>query len=40
RVSSLFLGAPFTYVSQDIGEAAAPGQISLSEMRAILGVLS
>lgn len=39
RVCALFLGAPFMYVSQDHGEAAAPGQISLSEMRKILEVL-
>ncbi|MHA2056433.1 MAG: type I 3-dehydroquinate dehydratase [Candidatus Thorarchaeota archaeon] len=40
RVSALFLGAPFMYVSQDSGEKAAPGQISMSEMRAILRSLS
>ena len=39
RVSALYLGAPFMYVSQDEGEVAAPGQISLSQMRAILEVL-
>jgi 3-dehydroquinate dehydratase-1 len=39
RVCALFLGAPFMYVSQDEGELAAPGQIPLSEMRAILEVL-
>ncbi|MFQ5834009.1 MAG: type I 3-dehydroquinate dehydratase [Candidatus Thorarchaeota archaeon] len=39
RVCALFLGAPFMYVSQDHGEVAAPGQISLSEMRKILEVL-
>jgi 3-dehydroquinate dehydratase type I len=40
RVSALFLGAPFMYVSQDSGEEAAPGQISMSDMRAILRSLS
>ena len=39
RVCALFLGAPFMYVSQDEGEVAAPGQIPLTEMRAILEVL-
>ncbi|MFW9798971.1 MAG: type I 3-dehydroquinate dehydratase [Candidatus Thorarchaeota archaeon] len=39
RICALFLGAPFMYVSQDHGEAAAPGQISLSEMRKVLEVL-
>lgn len=36
RVSALYLGAPFMYVSQDIGEKAAPGQISLSDMRKLV----
>ncbi|MFW9786037.1 MAG: type I 3-dehydroquinate dehydratase [Candidatus Thorarchaeota archaeon] len=36
RIAALFLGAPFMYVSQDEGKPAAPGQISLSEMRAIV----
>ena len=40
RVSALFLGAPFMYVSQDSGREAASGQISLSEMRAIMRSLS
>ena len=40
RVSALFLGAPFMYVSQDSGRAAASGQISLSDMRTILRSLS
>ncbi|MFX1483812.1 MAG: type I 3-dehydroquinate dehydratase [Promethearchaeota archaeon] len=39
RVSALFLGAPFMYVAQDSGAAAAPGQIPLSKMRAILEAL-
>ena len=39
RVSALYLGAPFMYVSQDEGEVATPGQISLSQMRAILEVI-
>ncbi|MFX0045800.1 MAG: type I 3-dehydroquinate dehydratase [Candidatus Hermodarchaeota archaeon] len=39
RVSALVLGAPFMYVSQDSGEAAAAGQVSLSDMRAIMEVL-
>ena len=40
RVSSLFLGAPFAYVSQDTGKPAASGQVSLSDMKAILRILS
>jgi 3-dehydroquinate dehydratase-1 len=40
RVSALFLGAPFMYVSQDSGEAAALGQISLSDMRTIVRFLT
>ncbi|MHA1960039.1 MAG: type I 3-dehydroquinate dehydratase [Candidatus Thorarchaeota archaeon] len=40
RVYALFLGAPFMYVSMDQGEAAAPGQLSLSQMRAVLEVLT
>jgi 3-dehydroquinate dehydratase-1 len=40
RVYALFLGAPFMYVSMDHGEAAASGQLSLSQMRAILEVLT
>jgi 3-dehydroquinate dehydratase-1 len=40
RVSALFLGAPFMYVSQDLGQEAASGQISLSDMRAIVRSLS
>jgi 3-dehydroquinate dehydratase type I len=36
RVCSLFHGAPFAYVSMDLGEEAAPGQIRLSTMRAIM----
>jgi 3-dehydroquinate dehydratase type I len=39
RVSALFLGAPFMYVSQDSGDMAAPGQLTLSQMRALLEVL-
>jgi 3-dehydroquinate dehydratase-1 len=39
RVCALFLGAPFMYVSQDQGETAAQGQIPLSQMKMILGVL-
>jgi 3-dehydroquinate dehydratase/shikimate dehydrogenase len=39
RVAALFLGAPFMYVAQDDGNAAAPGQIPLSKMREILEVL-
>jgi len=39
RVSALFLGAPFMYVAQDSGSAAAPGQISLSKMKTILEAL-
>ncbi|MDR3236540.1 MAG: type I 3-dehydroquinate dehydratase [Prevotellaceae bacterium] len=37
RLASLFLGAPFTYVSVDGATATAPGQFSESEMRALLG---
>jgi 3-dehydroquinate dehydratase/shikimate dehydrogenase len=33
RIMCLRLGAPFTYVAPDDGEAAAPGQIRLSKMR-------
>ena len=40
RVSALYLGAPFMYVSQDSGREAASGQISLSDMRAIVRSLS
>ncbi len=40
RVSALFLGAPFMYVAQDSGKEAASGQISLSDMRAIVRTLS
>jgi len=36
RPASLFLGAPFTYVSPDGVEATAPGQFSESEMRELL----
>lgn len=36
RVCALFLGAPFMYVAPDSGAAAAPGQIPLSKMKAIL----
>jgi 3-dehydroquinate dehydratase type I len=36
RPASLFLGAPFTYVSPDGKEATAPGQFSESEMRELL----
>ncbi|MFW9802628.1 MAG: type I 3-dehydroquinate dehydratase [Candidatus Thorarchaeota archaeon] len=39
RLTAMFLGAPFMYVSQDQGKQAAPGQITLSEMRALLEVL-
>jgi 3-dehydroquinate dehydratase type I len=39
RVSSLFLGAPFGYVSLNSEEKAAPGQITLSSMKSILEVL-
>jgi 3-dehydroquinate dehydratase type I len=39
RVTALFLGAPFMYVSQDQGEIAAPGQITISQMRELLEVL-
>jgi 3-dehydroquinate dehydratase type I len=39
RVSALFLGAPFMYVSQDSGYKAASGQISLSNMKAIVRTL-
>lgn len=39
RVTALFLGAPFMYVSQDQGAVAAPGQITLSHMRGLLEVL-
>ncbi len=39
RVAALFLGAPFMYVSQDDGDAAAQGQIPLSKMRTILEAL-
>jgi 3-dehydroquinate dehydratase-1 len=39
RVCALFFGAPFMYVAQDNGVAAAPGQIELSKMRTILEVL-
>lgn len=38
RVSALYLGAPFMYVSQDTGEKSAPGQISLSDMRRLVEV--
>jgi 3-dehydroquinate dehydratase len=37
RIASLFYGAPFTYVS--MGTATAPGQLTLEEMRTVLGVL-
>ncbi|RZN48332.1 type I 3-dehydroquinate dehydratase [archaeon] len=37
RIASLYYGAPFTYVS--MGTSTAPGQLSLDEMRSILGVL-
>ncbi len=40
RVSSLFLGSPFMYVSQSEGREAASGQISLSNMRKLVRVLS
>ncbi|MHA1948849.1 MAG: type I 3-dehydroquinate dehydratase [Candidatus Thorarchaeota archaeon] len=40
RVSALYLGAPFMYVSQDSGRVAASGQISLNDMRTILRKLS
>ena len=36
RPASLFLGAPFTYVSPDGAEATALGQFSESEMREIM----
>jgi 3-dehydroquinate dehydratase type I len=36
RLTSLFLNAPFAYVSPDGMEATAPGQFSESEMRALL----
>lgn len=36
RVCALLWGAPFMYVAQDHGEAAASGQIPLSKMRMIL----
>ena len=39
RLAALFLGAPFMYVSQDGGVAAASGQIPFSKMREILEVL-
>lgn len=39
RLTALYLGAPFMYVSQDLGEKAAPSQITLSQMRALLEVL-
>lgn len=39
RVAALFLGAPFIYVSQDQGAQAAPGQITVSQMRTLLEVL-
>ncbi|MFW9889696.1 MAG: type I 3-dehydroquinate dehydratase [Candidatus Thorarchaeota archaeon] len=39
RLTALYLGAPFMYVSQDQGKQAASGQITLSEMRALLEVL-
>jgi len=39
RVSALFLGAPFMYVSHDQGVQAAPGQITISQMRTLLEVL-
>ncbi|MFO7837672.1 MAG: type I 3-dehydroquinate dehydratase [Candidatus Thorarchaeota archaeon] len=39
RVCSLFLGAPFGYVSHDSGKAAAAGQIPQSTMRLVLEVL-
>ncbi|MHA2299676.1 MAG: type I 3-dehydroquinate dehydratase, partial [Candidatus Thorarchaeota archaeon] len=39
RVTALFLGAPFMYVSQNQGEQAAPGQITVSQMRAVLEAL-
>ncbi|MBS3796035.1 MAG: type I 3-dehydroquinate dehydratase [Candidatus Thorarchaeota archaeon] len=40
RVFSLFLGAPFTYVSHDYGRAAAPGQIPQTAMKDVLEVLT
>ena len=39
RVNALLLGAPFMYVSQDVGKEAAAGQISLQKMREIVSVL-
>ncbi len=39
RIRALKLGAPFMYVSQDIGRVAAPGQISLSQMRKLMEVI-
>jgi 3-dehydroquinate dehydratase-1 len=39
RVTAMFLGAPFMYVSQDQGTMAAPGQITVSQMRGLLEVL-
>ncbi|MBD3157511.1 MAG: type I 3-dehydroquinate dehydratase [Candidatus Lokiarchaeota archaeon] len=40
RVFSLFLGAPFAYVSHDYGSEAAPGQIPQTIMRDVLEVLT
>jgi 3-dehydroquinate dehydratase type I len=39
RLVALFLGAPFMYVSMDNHDKAAPGQLSLTQMRFLLEVL-
>jgi 3-dehydroquinate dehydratase-1 len=39
RVCALLAGAPFMYVAQDHGKAAASGQIPISKMRKILEAL-
>lgn len=40
RVAALKLGAPFTFVSKSEAEATAPGQLSLDQMRSVLGSLT
>ncbi len=40
RLCALFLGAPFMYVAMDDGQEAAPGQLTLTQMKLILEALS
>ncbi|MCR5453646.1 MAG: type I 3-dehydroquinate dehydratase [Bacteroidales bacterium] len=39
RIASLYCGAEFTYAAPDYGEATAPGQFKISEMRNIIDEL-